>query len=249
MITPDQVYENIGVGYAAARRPDPRIHQLIVDALADANSVLNVGAGAGNYEPTDRRVVAVEPSSAMIAQRDTGAGPAVQGVAEALPFRDGTFDATLATFTLHHWTEIAVGLREMRRVADRQVVLLFEPAESMKFWLVEYFPECMSLPTEIVAPSVDYMREHLAVQTVTPVPAPVDCVDGFAGAYRGRPEAYLEPAVRASISSLALLSPADAERGAQRLRDDLRPGVWDDRFGHLRGLSELDLGYRLVVTG
>jgi len=247
LITPDQVYENIGVGYAAARRPDPRIHQLIVDALADANSVLNVGAGAGNYEPTDRRVVAVEPSSAMIAQRDTGAGPAVQGVAEALPFRDGTFDATLATFTLHHWTEIAVGLREMRRVADRQVVLLFEPAESMKFWLVEYFPECMSLPTEIGAPSVDYVREHLAVQTVTPVP--VDCVDGFAGAYWGRPEAYLEPAVRASISSLALLSPADAERGAQRLRDDLRPGVWDDRFGHLRGLSELDLGYRLVVTG
>ena len=247
MITPDQVYENIGVGYAAARRPDPRIHQLIVDALADANSVLNVGAGAGNYEPTDRRVVAVEPSSAMIAQRDTGAGPAVQGVEEAVAFRDGTFDATLATFTLHHWTEIAVGLREMRRVADRQVVLLFEPAESMKFWLVEYFPECMSLPTEIGAPSVDYMREHLAVQTVTPVP--VDCVDGFAGAYWGRPEAYLEPDVRASISSLALLSPAAAERGAQRLRDDLRPGVWDGRFGHLRGLSELDLGYRLVVTG
>jgi len=247
LITPDQVYKNIGVGYAAARRPDPRIHQLIVDALADANSVLNVVAGAGNYEPTDRRVVAVEPSSAMIAQRDTGAGPAVQGVAEALPFRDGTFDATLATFALHHWTEIAVGLREMRRVADRQVVLLFEPAESMKFWLVECFPECMSLPTEIGAPSVDYMREHLAVQTVTPVP--VDCVDGLAGAYWGRPEAYLEPAVRASISSLALLSPADAEREAQRLRDDLRPGVWDDRFGHLRGLSELDLGYRLVVTG
>ena len=247
MITPNRVYESIGVGYAAVCRPDPRIRQLIVDALADANSVLNVGAGAGNYEPTDRRVGVVEPSSAMIAQRDTGAGPAVQRVAEALPFRDGTFDATLTTFTLHHWIEIAVGLREMRRLAGRQVVLLFEPAESMKFWLVEYFPECMSLSTEIGASSVDYVREHLVVQTVTPVP--VDCVDGFAGAYWGRPEAYLEPAVRASISSLALLSPADAERGAQRLRDDLRPGVWDDRFGHLRGLSELDLGYRLVVAG
>ena len=247
MITPNRVYESIGVGYAAVCHPDPRIRQLIVDALADANSVLNVGAGAGNYEPKDRRVVAVEPSSAMIAQRDTGAGPAVQRSAKALPFRDGTFDATLTTFTLHHWIEIAVGLREVRRLAGRQVVLLFEPAESMKFWLVEYFPECMSSPTEIGASSVDYVREHLAVQTVTPVP--VDCVDGFAGAYWGRPEAYLEPAVRASISSLALLSPADAERGAQRLRDDLRPGVWDDRFGHLRGLSELDLGYRLVVAG
>ena len=243
MNTPDQVYESIGVGYAAARRSDPRIHQLIVDALGDAQSVLNVGAGAGNYEPTDRRVVAVEPSSAMIGQRDTGAGPAVQGV----PFRDGTFDAALATFTLRHWTEIAAGLRETRRVAARQVVLFFGPWESWKFWLVEYFPACMSLPTEIGAPSIDYLREHLAVQTVTPVP--VDCVDGFAGAYCGRPEAYLEPTVRASISSLALLSPADADRGTQRLRDDLRSGAWDARFGHLRGLSELDLGYRLVVAG
>ena len=135
MITPDQVYGSIGVGYAAVCRPDPRIHQLIVDALADANSVLSVGAGAGNYEPKDRRVVEVEPPPAMIAQRDTGAGPAEQRVAEALSFRDGAFDATLTTFTLHHWIEIAVGLREMRRVAGRQVVLLFGPAESLKFWV------------------------------------------------------------------------------------------------------------------
>ena len=151
MNTPDQVYESIGFGYAVARRSDPSIHRLIVGALGDAQSVLNVGAGAGDYEPTDRRVVAVEPSSAMISQRLVGSGPALRGV----PFRDGTFDAALATFTLHHWTDVAVGLREMRRVAKRQVVLLFEPKESQKFWLVEYFPECMSLPTEIGAPSVD----------------------------------------------------------------------------------------------
>jgi SAM-dependent methyltransferase len=246
--TRDHVYESIGVGYSVARSPDPRIHQLIVEALGDAQSVLNVGAGAGNYEPTDRRVVAVEPSSAMISQRHTGAGPALRGVAEALPFRDGTFDAALATFTLHHWTEVAVGLREMRRVSDRQVVLLFEPKEFHKFWLVEYFPEWMSLLTEIGAPSVDYVREYLEVRAVIPVPVPTDCVDGFAGAYWGRPEAYLDPAVRASISSLALLSMADAERGTQRLRDDLESGAWDDRFGCLRELPELDLGYRLVVA-
>ncbi len=249
MNTHDQVYESIGVGYAAARRPDPRIHQLIVDALGNAQSVLNVGAGAGYYKPSDRRVAAVEPSPAMISQRNTGAGPAVQGVAEALPFGDSAFNVALATFTLHHWTEISLGLREMCRVANDQVVLLFEPKESHKFWLVEYFPECMSLPTEIGAPSVDYVGEHLNVRTVTPVPVPIDCVDGFAGAYWGRPEAYLDPAVRAGISSLALLSPADAERGAARLREDLESGAWDARFGHLRELPELDLGYRLVVAG
>ena len=165
MNTHDQVYESIGVGYAAARRPDPRIHQLIVDALGNAQSVLNVGAGAGYYEPSDRRVIAVEPSPAMISQRNTGAGPAVQGVAEALPFGDSAFNVALATFTLHHWTEISLGLREMCRVANDQVVLLFEPKESHKFWLVEYFPECMSLPTEIGAPSVDYVGEHLNVRT------------------------------------------------------------------------------------
>lgn len=249
MNTRDQVYESIGVGYAAARRPDSRIRQLIIDALGDAKSVLNVGAGGGNYEPTDRRVVAIEPSLEMIAQRKAGCGPALQGVAESLPFRDGTFDAALATFTLHHWTEFELGLKEMRRVAKRQVILLFEPWESWNFWLVEYFPECMSLPSEIRAPSIDDVRVHLAVHTVTPVPVPADCVDGFAGAYWGRPEAYLDPSVRAGISSLALLSPSDAERGTQRLRDDLRSGAWDARFGHLRELPELDLGYRLVVAG
>ena len=220
-----------------------------MDALGNAQSVLNVGAGAGYYEPSDRRVVAVEPSLAMISQRNTGAGPAVQGVAEALPFGDSAFDVALATFTLHHWTEISLGLRELRRVANDQVVLLFEPKESHKFWLAEYFPDCMSLPTGIGAPSVDYVGEHLNVRTVTPVPVPIDCVDGFAGAYWGWPEAYLDPAVRASISSLALLSPADAERGAARLREDLESGAWDARFGHLRELPELDLGYRLVVAG
>lgn len=247
--TRDQVYDSIGVGYSAARRPDPRIHQLIVASLGDALSVVNVGAGAGNYEPSDRRVVAVDPSLTMVAQRRTGAGPAARAVAEALPFRDQTFDAALATFTLHHLTDLAVGLSELRRVAKRQVILLFEPSESWKFWLVEYFPDCLSLPSEISAPGVDDVRAHLAVHTVTGVPVPADCTDGFAGAYWRRPEAYLDPSVRAGISSLALLSPADAERGVQRLREDLASGAWDARYGYLRELSEIDLGYRLLIAG
>ena len=245
----DQVYESIGVGYAAARQPDPRIQRLIFAALGDARSVVNVGAGAGNYEPTDRRVVAVEPSLAMIAQRRAGAGPAARAVAEALPFRDQSFDAGLATFTLHHWTDFAVGLSELRRVARRQVILLFEPWESWQFWLVEYFPECMSLPSEISAPGVDDVRAQLDVHTVIPVPVPADCTDGFAGAYWRRPEAYLDPSVRAGISSLALLSPAAAERGDQRLREDLASGAWDARHGYLRDLPEIDLGYRLLTAG
>jgi|TARA_B100000809_G_scaffold109069_1_gene107515 ubiquinone/menaquinone biosynthesis C-methylase UbiE len=181
--TRDQVYESIGVGYSSARRPDTRIHQLIVDALGNARSVLNAGAGAGNYEPSERSLVAVEPSLKMITQRKTKSGLAVRGVAEALPFGDQCFDAALATFTLHHWTNVSVGLLELKRVSKRQVILLFEPAESLKFWLVEYFPECLALPSETGAPGVDDVRSVLDVQAVSPVPVPADCTDGFAGAY------------------------------------------------------------------
>ena len=243
-----QLYQSIGNSYSAARRPDPRIQRLIVSALGDAQSVVNVGAGTGNYEPADRRVVAVEPSLAMIAQRRPEAAPAIRAVAEALPFGDQTFEAALATFTLHHWTDLAIGLSELRRVANRQVILLFEPWVSWQFWLVEYFPECLSLPSEIKAPSIEDLRMHLDVQSVVPVPVPADCVDGFAGAYWCRPEWYLDPSVRAGISSLAQLSPEVAERCVQKLRQDLASGEWDARYGYLRQLTELDLGYRLLIA-
>ena len=249
MNTRHQVYESIGVGYASARRPDPPIHLLIVDALGDARTVLNVGAGGGNYEPSERSVIAVEPSLRMISQRRYGSGPALQVVAEALPFSNKSFDAALATFTLHHWTNVSAGLLELKRVAKRQVILLFEPAESLKLWLVEYFPECLALPSETGAPGVNDVRPVLDVRNVSPVPVPADCTDGFAGAYWRRPEAYLDPVVRAGISSLALLSPNHSERGARRLREGLASAEWDARFGFLGELPEFDLGYRLVVAG
>ena len=243
-----RLYQSIGSSYSGARRPDPRIQRLIVTALGDAQSVINVGAGTGNYEPVDRRVVAVEPSLAMIAQRRPEAAPAIRAVAEALPFGDQTFEAALAVLTLHHWTDLASGLSELRRVASRQVVLLFEPWIFQQFWLVEYFPECLALPSEIQAPTIEDLRMHLDVQTVVPVPVPADCIDGFAGAYWCRPGSYLDPWVRMGISSLAQLPPEATERRVQRLRQDLASGEWDARYGYLRELTELDLGYRLLIA-
>lgn len=184
----------------------------------------------------------------MIAQRRQGAAPAIRAVAEALPFGDQTFEAALAILTLHHWADLASGLSELRRVARRQVILLFEPWVSWQFWLVEYFPECMSLPSEIRAPSIEDLQMRLAVQTVAPVPVPADCIDGFAGAYWCRPESYLDPSVRAGISSLAQLPAEVAERCVQRLRQDLASGEWDAHYGYLRELTELDLGYRLLIA-
>ena len=184
----------------------------------------------------------------MIAQRRPGASPAIRAVAEALPFGDQTFEAALAILTLHHWSDLSRGLSELRRVASRQVILLFEPWISWQFWLVEYFPECLSLPSEMRALTIEDLRPHLDIQTVVPVPVPADCVDGFAGAYWRRPEFYLDPSVRAGISSLAQLPPDVAERCVRRLRQDLESGEWDARYGHLRELTELDLGYRLLIS-
>jgi SAM-dependent methyltransferase len=240
-----ELYDRIGEGYRAHRRPDPRIAAAITRALATAASVVNVGAGAGSYEPTDRPVVAVEPSLAMIRQRPAGSAPVVQASAPALPFRAGAFAAALAVLTVHHWPDRARGLAELRRVArDRVVILTWDPAAA-GFWLVEdYFPALVAIDREIFPP-LDELRRILGPIEVHALPIPHDCVDGFLGAYWRRPHAYLDAAVRGAISTFGKIG--DAEAGLGRLRDDLANGSWARRYGHLSTRADLDLGYRLVV--
>jgi SAM-dependent methyltransferase len=243
------LYETIGQTYAVTRQPDPRIAAQIIRALGTANSVLNVGAGAGNYEPTDRDVVALDPSFTMLKQRHESLGPAACGVAERLPFRDNCFDVAMGTLTLHHWPDLAAGLGEVRRVARKQVFLTYEPSFAHRMWIIEYFPEIMDLPHEKRAPSADDLREFLDITDVQVVPVPHDCIDGFGGAYWARPDIYLQPEVQSGMSMLAVLDPSARERGTQRLRESLASGDWDRRYGHLRTEAETDLGYRLVVAG
>jgi SAM-dependent methyltransferase len=240
------LYDQIGVNYRSYRRPDHRIAAAIVDALGPARTVLNVGAGAGSYEPTDRRVLAVEPSPEMIRQRPPGAAPVVQASATALPFADGSFDATLAVLTVHHWPDRARGLAELRRVArDRAVIVTWE-ADVAPFWLVdEYFPELLTIDRSIFEP-IDALRRMLGPIEVRPVAVPHDCVDGFLGAYWRRPEAYLDPAVRGAMSTFTKIG--DVEPGVERLRRDLADGTWRRRHGELLGRESLDLGYRLIVA-
>ena len=243
------LYDEIGEGYPRTRRADPRIAALIDHALGDARTVVNVGAGTGNYEPAQREVTAVEPSAAMIAQRPPGAAPAVQGSAEALPFADDAFDAAMALMTLHHWDNFPRGLAELRRVArERIVILTWDPATAGTQWLTaEYLPELGQIdlfrfprPAEIAGALVGAEVIH--------VPLPHDCEDGFIEAFWARPEAYLEPEVLAGMSGMRLLDPTVRERGLARLGADLDSGEWERRHGHLRELDQLDLGYRLVVA-
>lgn len=243
-------YEAIGQGYALGRRPDPRLARAIDDALGDAATVVNVGAGTGNYEPPDRRVVAVEPAAVMVAQRPPSAGPALRGSAEALPVRTGWAEASLALSTVHHWTDLAAGLAEMARVAPRRVVYFSEPAAPGGGWLVDdYFPEIVAMGINRSAPTVERVAAGLGgTIEVRAFPVPSDFAEASAGAFWNRPEAYCDPTVQAAMSMFALLAPDVVARGTACLRDDLASGAWDDRHGHLRAEREHDVGYRIVVS-
>jgi hypothetical protein len=241
------VYDGIGVGYAAQRRPDPRWERAIHAALGDARSVVNVGDGSGSYEPRASGTVAVEPSSVMIAQRPDDAAPVVRGRAESLPFPDGTFAASLAILTVHHWTDIGRGLGELRRVASRHVIVTWDPDLFAPFWLVrDYLPEWYERESSLATMAT--IAAAFDDPTIVPLPVPADCTDGFGGAYWRRPEAYLDPRLRASISGLALLDQEVVDAAMARLGIDLETGRWYERNAGILDLDELDLGYRLVVA-
>ena len=242
----NSLYDTIGLNYADLRRPDPRIAQRIEDALGDAQSVLNVGAGAGSYEPSGRRITAVEPSAKMIAQRPPSDATVLQGSAEDLPFDDKSFDAAMAVLTIHHWSDKAKGVAEMRRVTRGKLVFLTYDPSFRDFWLLEYFPALITLDEGQMPKMADY-ETWLGDVSVSPVPIPHDCTDGFLAGYWRRPAAYLDERVRAAMSSFWALG--DVSDGLARLERDLTNGEWERRYGHLMKLDALDCGYRLVVSG
>lgn len=242
-------YDQIGLGYSDIRRPDPRLAAHITEALGDANTVLNVGAGTGSYEPSDRRVVAVEPSAEMIAQRPPGSAPVVQAEAESLPFQADSFDAALAILTIHHWKDVSAGLAELRRIArDRVVLLTVDPEVLRELWMNrDYWPEFIELESGRM-PSMSELEANLPAPTFVPVSVPRDCSDGFTSAYWGRPEAILDPVVRQASSNWHEISPEVTARGLQQLQQDLESGEWNRRYGNLRARDSLDVGLRLVVA-
>ena len=236
-------YDSYGKTYASTRQPDPRIAACIDNAIGDARTVVNVGAGTGAYESSARRFVAVEPSAEMLRQRATDAAPAVQAIAEALPLADDSFDCAFASLTIHHWTDWRAGIAEMRRVAERIVIYTFEPDAT--FWLTdEYLPEISVLDRERI-PAIESVLDAIGGGEVTNVPVPHDCIDGYLGAFWRRPDAYLHANVRAGMSPFHML---DLDVGITKLANDLESGRWDELFGSMRELDELDIGYRIVTS-
>jgi SAM-dependent methyltransferase len=238
------LYDEIGRSYRRTRRPDPRIAGAIFTALGDMDSVVNVGAGAGAYEPP-QTVLAVEPSRVMIDQRPAAGASVVQGVAEALPLGDRSVDAALAVLTVHHWSDVAAGVAEMRRVARRRVVIFtWWPERVATFWLLsEYLPAAAETDARQAVPVQELCRLLGPAAHVRSVPVPHDCIDGFGAAYWRRPEAYLDPDVRAGMSMLARTDVSALRDGLQRLEADLRTGAWQRRHEHLLQAAALDVGY------
>jgi SAM-dependent methyltransferase len=241
------LYDTIGTTYTVTRRTEPRIAAQVWAALGDARTVLNVGAGAGSYEPPDRDVTAVEPSAVMRAQRPVGAARCVAATAESLPFEDQSFDAAMAFATVHHWQDPVAGLREMQRVARRVVVFTCDTTDQSwrrRFWLTrDYLPEIaasrVGLATEL-ARAIGARME--------PVLIPWDCADGFFEAYWRRPEAYLDENVRRGISMWSSVGPDAEERAVRSLRADLTSGRWAERNRDLLELEAAELGLRLVIA-
>jgi SAM-dependent methyltransferase len=267
----DTDYARLAADYAAVRRPDPRVGAQLLEALGDARKVINVGAGTGSYEPTDRHVVAVEPSAEMRARRAPSLPSAIDATADALPFDDDTFDAALAVFTIHHWPDLEAGLAEVRRVTSGPVVVMTaDPDALAELWLADYAPEFHATersrypslariaealgasdprdPDE-PAPGGDVAATvHVAPIDVRPLRIPLDCTDGFADAFYGRPEAMLDPSVRRAQSAWLLVDAAAQSRFVARLSADLTSGAWDAHHAHLRTQPEFEGSIRILTA-
>lgn len=243
-------YEKSGQQYSTIRQADPRIAQFIAEALKGAKTLLNVGAGAGSYEPSDKYVIAVEPSAEMRSQRlKNGKVPAIDAKAGYLPFDDDSFDASMALVTLHHWPDRIAGLKEMRRVTKNQIlVMTFDPHSLDNFWNAKYFPELIEVE-KIRYPEISFITEVLGGECdVIPIPIPLDCTDGFQEAFYGRPEAFLKEEVRKSQSAWGFLSDEVTERLVNNLEMDLISGAWDRQYGHFRTQPFFTCALRLIVS-
>lgn len=245
----DVDYGKFGQGYAGQRQTDPRIEARVHQALGDAKVILNVGAGAGSYEPQDRHVIAIEPSAAMRAQRPGHRVPAIHGIAEELPLDNQSVDASMAIVTVHQWRDLEKGLSELCRVTRGPILVMTFDGEAFEpYWLKHYAPKLFEHESGRM-PDLRRLTDCLgSAVEVQPVPIPIDCVDGFNEAYYARPEAFLDPAVRRSQSAWSFVSEEDQAGFVKRLGDDLESGRWDERFGEWRSKPSYEGSLRLIVS-
>ncbi len=245
----DVDYSVHGVSYASQRRTDPRIAALVHRAFGDAKSVLNVGAGAGSYEPTDRHVIAIEPSETMRAQRLPHLVPAIRAFAEDIPLDDQSVDASLASITIHQWSDTERGISELRRVTRGPIIILTFDGDALgNFWLADYAPEVIAAEGRRYPDISDLCAKLGGETSVDAVQISIDCVDGFTEAFYARPEKFLEDSVRRSQSAWTFVSENSQSASVTRLQKELESGKWDEKYGQWREAPFFAGSLRLIVS-
>ncbi len=240
------IYDEIGIDYSVMRRTDPKIAEQLHTELEGATRIVNIGAGTGSYEPADIDLVAVEPSAEMISQRKKDSHPVKQAFAEKLPFEDKTFSHAMTILSMHHWKDRKSAFKEINRVTTEKFVAITWDLKAEPFWLTrDYFPEIYDEDISIF-PSLDELNEHFDNVQMKPLLIPEDCIDGFLAAFWKRPKAYLSSQVRQSISSFSKIEKLD--EGLQKLKNDLKSGLWEKNNREILESSNLDVGYKLITA-
>lgn len=253
------LYDTIGKSYAQTRRSDPRIAAKLLEILApsQASTVVDVGAGTGSYAlvlaQQGYRVLAVEPSATMRSQAI--AHPAIEwinGQAENLPLPNQSADTAIIMLAFHHFRDHQQALREIHRVIGNGQIVLFtyDPVMISNFWLVKYFPSFIQdvESTFLTIPQLTAEIEAVtgSIVNLIPFPLPYDLSDSFAAVGWARPELYLDSNIRNGISSFAKLDADELRDGLSRLQEDLKRGVWDREYGHLRQQEQYNAGYCFI---
>lgn len=244
-------YDDIGVGYSDTRREDPRLRDLIHASLGEGQTVLNVGAGTGLYEPRDRFVVAIEPSWVMLRQRVNASSSPIRSSARALPLCDKSVDCAMAVLTMHHWdAELAAGIGELKRVTRGSIVVVtYDTSGAEPMWLPrDYFPEATALDRRTF-PSIEELVGMLGGNCeVSPVPVDRHTPDWTFASFWAHPQRVLDPAARRATSVFSRQPANIVDRVVADVERDLLSGEWERRNGYLHELNELDVGLRLVVA-
>ncbi len=233
------LYDHIGATYDTTRRADPYLAARLRAHLAPVpgGHYLDLACGSGNYTAalaaTGVRLTGVDQSARMIAAATPKSAEVAWHVADAnrLPFADGEFAGALCTLAIHHFPDPAAAFREVARVVPRGrfVLLTSDPEQMRGYWLNAYFPDALAraiaqmppLPTVTAALAAAGFR----VVAKEPYAVAPDLQDFFLYSGKHRPAMYLDPAVRAGISTFSMLAePAEVEAGCARLAADLATG-------------------------
>ena len=241
------LYDSIGSTYSATRRADPAIAQEIARLVgnSDGSRFLDVACGTGNYT---RALAAfggqwygTDISEVMLKQaiEKNSNIEWKSSSADSLPYQESFFEGVVCSLAIHHFPELISPFREVWRVLAKGNFVIFTafPEQMQSYWLCRYFPEMMRHSIEKMPSQqsvvVSLQSTGFEIERITPFFVTNQLQDLFLYSGKERPEFYLDPVVRANISSFASLCTAEElDEGLHALRADLDSEQFKDVAQH-----------------